>query len=396
VQVSASTRFLGRSAAQIAASVATPLVRAADAAVVDTVTDSDAFDRLEGEWNDAVERAGVPHPFLRHEWLRTWWDCFGAGRALHIVVVRSNGRIIAIAPLLRERTSMCGVPVRRLRLMHNDHTPRADFIVAEHPARAYRAIWNAIVETNGTWDVLLLGQLRSESKTREVFARLAEADSRAIGVWRSSDSPYLALTGTWEQYFGSLPAKFRSNVRNRISRLNRIGELTLESIGHEGDIEQALSDAVRLEASGWKRRGGTAIASDEAVHRFYTQLAHRAAARGWLRLLFLTVGGRRIATSYSLSYQGRLFLVKTGYDPEFETCSPFKVLTYFAAKRAFEEGLGEVDFLGDTEPWKREWTSSARSHEWLYVYAKNSRARLVHALKLRILPALHAFVSHLT
>ena len=64
-----------------------------------------AFDRLETEWNDAVERAAVPHPFLRHEWLHTWWECFGDGRALHIVIVRSNDRIIAIAPLLRESVS---------------------------------------------------------------------------------------------------------------------------------------------------------------------------------------------------------------------------------------------------------------------------------------------------
>ena len=41
---------------------------------------------------------------------------------------------------------MYGVPVRRLRLMHNDHTPRADFIVAEQTSASYKAIWRALVE----------------------------------------------------------------------------------------------------------------------------------------------------------------------------------------------------------------------------------------------------------
>ena len=47
--------------------------------------------------------------------------------------------------------------------------------------------------------------------------------------------------------------------------------------------------------------------------------AARPSARrsGWLRLLFLTVGGRRIATSYASCYQDRLFFFKTGYDPEY-------------------------------------------------------------------------------
>jgi CelD/BcsL family acetyltransferase involved in cellulose biosynthesis len=364
----------------------------AGACTVDTVTDAAAFARLESEWNEAVDRAAVAHPFLRHEWLRTWWECFGEGRRLHILIVRSESRIIAIAPLLWETASMYGVPVRRLRLMFNDHTPRADFIVAEAGERAYRAIWTALSETRDRWDVLLLGQLPRDSRTRAVFARLAAADGASIGVWQSSDSPCLELHGTWEGYFGSLPAKFRSNVRNRMSRLWKIGEPALESITSESEIDGALQDTIRLEESGWKRNAGTAIASHAAVQRFYTLLAHRAAACGWLRLQFLKVGNQRIATSFSLSYQRRLFLCKTGYDPAFETCSPFKVLTYLATQQAFAEGFEAVDFLGDSEPWKLEWTPRVTSHDWLFVFSNTTRARVVYPLKFHVIPTVRSLV----
>ena len=69
--------------------------------------------------------------------------------------------------------------------------------------------------------------------------------------------------------------------------------------------------------------------------------------------MFLTVNGCRIATSYSLCYARRLFLCKTGYDPDYDTCSPFKVLTYLAVRDSFVHGLREVEFLGDTEPWRQ-------------------------------------------
>src|SRR6266550_3082314 len=146
---------------------------------VDIVTDLQAFLRLGPEWNDAVERAGVPHPFLRHEWLRAWWACFGAGHQLHIPVVRFDGRIGGIAPLMFERSQMYGVPIRRLKLMHNDHTPRADVIVSERAECAdraeesYRAIWNSLRETRSAWDVLQFGQLAVESPTCERFRALA-------------------------------------------------------------------------------------------------------------------------------------------------------------------------------------------------------------------------------
>jgi CelD/BcsL family acetyltransferase involved in cellulose biosynthesis len=362
---------------------------AASAPALEVISDPTRFIALETEWNDAVDRAGIAHPFLRHEWLRTWWECFGGGRrTLHIIVARRAGRIFAIAPFMREHVQMYGMPVRRIDFLQNDHTPRADVIVVGSPEDGYRAIWQALLDTGNTWDVLQLSRLAGDSPTRQVFERLAAEARCATGTWRGDVSPYLALTGTWDTYLASLSAKFRSNLRNRLSRLTKLGEPGLEVLEGATAIEGARADALRLEASGWKAEAGTSICSDPDVERFYTLLAARATAHGWLRLLFLTAGGRRIATSYGSCYQGRLFLFKTGYDPEYATCSPFKLLTYFAIKAAYEEGLREVDFLGDAEPWKLEWTETSRTHDWLYVFSRSNRAQLLHLVKFRMVPEL--------
>jgi CelD/BcsL family acetyltransferase involved in cellulose biosynthesis len=355
---------------------------------VDLVTDSATFLALGREWNDAVDRSGLGHPFLRHEWLRAWWDAFGAGRELHILIVRAGGRICAIAPLMSERTQMYGIPIRRLRLMHNDHTPRADVIVADHRDDSYRAIWNALLQEGPRWDVLQLSQLPGDSMTREAFGVLAAADHYASGVWQSGASPYLKLTSTWEEYSDGLSSKFRGNLRNRLGRLTRLGEPRLEVLSDESAIRESREDAQRLEESGWKQHEGSAIGSDPAVQRFYTLLAERAGDCRWLRLLFLSVNDRRIATAYAAIYRTRLFLLKTGYDPAFAQCSPFKMLTYFAVRHACGTGLTEVDFLGDPEPWKLEWTSTTRPHDWLYIFSGTSRARLLHPLKFQFAPAL--------
>ena len=363
--------------------------------VAELVGDYGSFVALEREWNDAVERARISHPFLRHEWVRTWWDSFPstrfarsgqAGPQLHIIVVRENERIVGIAPLMREHVILYGLPVRRLALLANDHTPRTDFVVAGNESEVYRAIWNSLAGELDRWDVLQLTQLPRASRTIPAMSRLASAEQLAIGTWKSSDSPYLELAGTWESYWTSLSAKFRSNVRNRLTRLKHIGEPVLEVLSGKAAIADALDDVWRLEASGWKDKEGTSIASDPAVQRFYTLLSERAVDRGWLRLLFLTVGGRRVAVSYSALYDGRLFLLKTGHDREFHTCSPFKLLTYLATQEAYARRLREMDFLGDTEPWKQEWTSTARGHDWLFIFSNSRRARLLHSIKFQMAP----------
>lgn len=352
------------------------------------ISDYSAFLNLETEWNDAVDRAGVTHPFLRHEWIRTWWDCFAGNRQLHVVVVRHEGQIVAIAPLMRESVPMYGLPIRRIDFIHNDHTPRIDFIIAGRADEAYRAVWNALLETRDRWDLLQLSRISRESATREAMQRLADDEGCATGRWQGDVSPYLTLTGTWDQYHAGLNAKFRSNLRNRLSRLTKFGEPALEILEDAAAIAAARDEALHLEASGWKQESGTSICSDPAIERFYTLLTERATEQGWLRLMFLTVGGRRIATSYGSRYASRLFLFKTGYNPEFATCSPFKLLTYFAIQAAYAEGLAEVDFLGDAEPWKLEWTDTSRPHDWLFIFSGSVRARLLHSVKFQMVPEL--------
>lgn len=364
-------------------------VRAADGAITSqVVTDYEPFVRLEREWNNAVRRAKVPHPFLLHEWFRTWWDCFGTNRRLHVVVVRDGEEIVAIAPLMTEQIHMYGVPARKVDLLHNDHTPRADVIVSGCPHVAYDAIWEALRDTSDQWDVLQLSRLPDQSPTRMALACLAEREGFATGTWRGDASPYVALSGTWDSYHASLPAKFRSNLRNRLARLRAYGEPQLEILDRPEDVAAAREDALRLEASGWKDETRTSITSDPSVQRFYSLLTERAAGRGWLRLMFLTVGGRRIATAFGSCFDGRLFLVKTGYDPAYASCAPFKLLMYLATRRAFADGLQEIDFLGDAEPWKLEWTSTSRVHDWLYVFPHTIRARLLHSLKFQVVPEL--------
>jgi CelD/BcsL family acetyltransferase involved in cellulose biosynthesis len=363
---------------------------------VQLITTANEFSALEWTWNEAVEQAQVPHPFLRYEWIKTWWECFGTAHRLNVLVIRDRGQVSAIAPLMLERAQMYGVPIRRLRLMHNDHTPRADFILAapsdEH-LDLVEALWSAIAHQRGVWDVLQLGQLTDDSATLALMLAAAGKCGCATGVWESGAAPFLELASDWDTYAATLSAKFRQNLRNRLSRLTQLGDPVFEILSDAKEMREALPDVFRLEKSDWKQDNGTAIECDPAVRRFYTRLFDRAKSSPWLRLLFLSVNGKRIATSIAAIYRGRLFLLKTGFDPEHAKCSPFKLLTYFAVRYACDHGLQEVDFLGDPEPWKMEWTSTTRKHDWGFVFSDTPRARLLHPIKFRVIPALRRIHS---
>ncbi|WP_410970048.1 hypothetical protein, partial [Salmonella sp. SAL4458] len=85
---------------------------------IEVVTDYADFLALEPAWNTLVQRAGIDHPFLTHEWIRTWWDCFGGERQLHIVLVKARDELVAIAPLMLGAERMYGLHVRQLEFIY--------------------------------------------------------------------------------------------------------------------------------------------------------------------------------------------------------------------------------------------------------------------------------------
>ena len=373
-------------AAAYAVTPAVSAVRAPAALEVETVSSLDALRALQPVWNRLLDEAGIDHPFLAHEWIVTWWECFGGGRSLHVLLVKDATGPVAIAPLMLTRPRVYGLRVRRFELLSNVHTQRADFIVSARGEHAYRAIWDHLARHRGLWDVLLLPHLPAASRTLDWLTRLADGAGHHWGAWRAARSPRIVLDGTWEAYESGLPRKHRSNLRNRMKRLSLLGAVELEVVTGGAELDQALRDGFVLEGAAWKEQGGTAIRCRPELQDFYARLGERAARQGWLQLQFLKVAGRRIAFGYALRFKDTLYLLKPGYDPAFAAYSPSSLLCAMVLRAAFAQGLRAYDLLGDDDAWKRAWTDEVREHSWLFVFGRGAKGRLLYLLKFRLLP----------
>ncbi|HET8945395.1 MAG TPA: GNAT family N-acetyltransferase, partial [Candidatus Polarisedimenticolia bacterium] len=264
--------------------------------VVETISDPNRLADLAPEWDALAADAGLDHPFLTHDWVSAWWEAFGAGRSLHVLVVRDAGRAVAIAPLMRGRTRFCGLPLTSLETIGNDHTPRNGILALPGRDDAWEALWETLSRRGRGFQLLLLRQLPADSPTLLAMKRLGRDSGWLEGRWPSLESPYLRPSGAeFNAYLNTLSSKYRAYLRNKERRAEKLGETVVETITSEADLEGALADGVRIEGSGWKGKEGTAIGSEADTLRFYSLLAQRAARRGWLRMHFLNIGGRRVA-----------------------------------------------------------------------------------------------------
>lgn len=347
-------------------------------------TEPEVFAALGEQWDALVERCGggLLH---RHEYLRLWRKHFAPGETLRVLTQTTpDGLLTAALPLQLRRIRIYGVPVRELSAMANVHSGRFD-LLADNPPEAARAFLEVLME-QADWDVLRLTDA-PQGGAAEALLEAAGSAGLLSGRWASMNSPYIDLPGSWSELEKTLSSHFRANIRRRRRRLTEMGAVSTELCeGGDHDVLSArLDEALQLEAEGWKGRGGTAICQAPDTLAFYTALARQAGNEGRLRLWFLRLDGKAIAFQYGLQDGPRYLLLKLAYDEAHGAVGPGHLLMEEVLQDCIARGLLEFDFFGPGMPWKGEWASKARPHDWPYLF-RGPRGRLVHALKFRMAP----------
>jgi CelD/BcsL family acetyltransferase involved in cellulose biosynthesis len=350
------------------------------------LTTLDSFNNLRQEWEALIDEAQIPHPFLRHVWLRNWWESFGTDTGeLRIIVIREANHLVAAAPLVLMRTRLFGIPVLTLESLYNPHTPRYEFpLCTTRPTEVHALLWKTMAGI--PCDAIILKQFPEDAATLTAIHNKADAAGWFGDRWKGPRQPYIVFDEDPKSSLRQVSSKQRYNLRKRLESLRSIGDVQLEQVTAPGQITAALKEGLRLEAAAWKGQAGTAIASEPQVESFYSGLADDLAALGWLRLLFLTLDGKRIAFDYVIDYGRTCYGMKIGYDPQYRTHAPGHTMTWLLLEDAGKRGYTEYDFIGDDEPWKLTWTRDIRLHTWLYLFRPGAKGRLLHTLKFRLAP----------
>jgi CelD/BcsL family acetyltransferase involved in cellulose biosynthesis len=329
--------------------------------VAETVTTivkiHDRIEPLVTEWERLAQHLGAS-PFLWPGWVEAWWHAFGTTGQLQILTAYQDGHLAGVLPLRRLRGA--------LRSTTNDHTPLFGFLVANELA-AHKLAQALFSQNARRIDLSLL----LPDDTALPLARAA-ADAERYRVFTESieEMPYVAIDGmSWDSYEKGLGKNLRGDVRRRRRRLEEEGDLTLDVLDGTQGLDELLQEGFRVEGSGWKGAEGTSIDAHPTTRRFYTEVAHWATERGWLRLAFLRLDGRALAFDYCLEFGGTHYMLKTGYDPAYERFSPGKVLRHLMLARAFSEGLASYEFLGRFDPWKQKWTNTCRKLQSVHMFA---------------------------
>jgi len=327
---------------------------------------------LADAWDELADRIGAP-PFLRPGWFAAWWGAFGRG-SLEILALSRDGNTAAVLPMERRRGA--------LRSLSNWHTP-GFAPIAERDAEP--ALAAQLVGARARR--ITLAFVDPRSRFVAACGEAAGRTGRRAIVRVIERSPFLPLDGTWDEFERErFSRKQRAELRRRRRQLIGQGPLAVDLTADGDRLDGRLAEGLAVEARSWKGSAGTAIASRPETRRFYAQVARWAAARGELRLAFLRVGGEAVAFDLALESGGAHYLLKTGYDPAYARFAPGAMLRFDMVARAFARGLDAYEFLGQDDPWKREWTDRCHDRATLQLFAPGPAGRLDWATWTHVAP----------
>jgi CelD/BcsL family acetyltransferase involved in cellulose biosynthesis len=115
-------------------------------------------------------------------------------------------------------------------------------------------------------------------------------------------------------------------------------------------------------------------------------MAQAFAASGVFTVRMLGVGGRAVAGTFGLAFDGVYYSLQITHDRELDRCSPGTYLESLEIEDCFGRGYREYEFLGGFLRNKSRWTSTHRHTVELYVYRRTPFLTLLYVLLFRVKP----------
>jgi CelD/BcsL family acetyltransferase involved in cellulose biosynthesis len=313
------------------------------------------MESLSAEWNDLVVHSASDVPFLRHEYLHTWFQTLGGGEwpsgELYIVTGRdAEGMLVGIAPLFFT-TNRDGEPALML-LGSIEISDYLDLI-------ALPAQWTAFVAglcdfLEGAeapkWRALDWWNFLDTSPTPALMKAASERKGWSYTAELLQHCPYIPLPGDWEQYLAAqVDKKQRHEIRRKMRRAEG-NDLPVRwyIVEDESTLDAEIEAFLRL------------MAYDANKAKFLTDKmrqqmrlgAWAAWKAGYLQLAFLEVGGEKAAGYINFDYDNHIWVYNSGLNFDHSSLSPGWVLLGYLLQWANEKGRKIFDFLRGDEDYK--------------------------------------------
>ena len=318
------------------------------------------------QWKEVLARDPDRHIFATPEWNRVWWEEFGPGKDLFLLTMRRAGEVVGIVPLYRKHEGERKI----LRFLGGiDLTDYLGPICAiEDRADVVEGLVSWLDTDEVEWDEFDAHNMPVPFGFGDYLIERADAHGYRFEVDQEETSAQLPLPSSWDEYLESLDPKERRELKRKNRRLIReVPDATFRTSTEES-LERDLKYFVEMHRGAEGHKGHF---MKPEIATFFERVARSLMPLGWLRIDFLEIAGRPVASTFSFELGNRFYLYNSAYEPEVKRLSPGVVLVSRLIEESIERGIATFDFMRGQERYKYQLGAQAVPLNNVRVYKKD-------------------------
>ena len=348
---------------------------------IEEIRDTVRLKSLANKWNNILSQSESDSIFLTWEWVFNWWQVYGNGKELRVLVVKDQHEdIVAIAPFyIHTKTFFGGLSVNEIRFLGTGEDVSPDYldfiIMRGFENEAINTFMRYLAAENG-WDIVHLTDMLSTSITAEVIRKVAANKGLIVESSERAICPYIRLLPDWDEYIQSLSNNMRFNIKRRMRNLEKDFRTRYFVWQDMEGLEYVMGRLSSLHNKRWEQKGAEHSFSSKQYNAFHQMVAREFALKGWLQLSCLELNDEIVAILYDYRYRDKIYYYQGGFDPSLYKYSPGLVLRAYVIQKAIKDGIKEIDLLKGAYEHKYKWTEYDRQTINLTIGKNNLRSKI--------------------
>jgi CelD/BcsL family acetyltransferase involved in cellulose biosynthesis len=263
---------------------------------------------LAAEWDAAALAAGST-VYMSYDWLRTWWQFYGAGHDLHLLLFRSDNRLAGMLPVYVQTLGRGSRALRVARLVGANIPPKVfdPPVPQELAPEIFDLLLNHLFGPNPCCDYLSFGPF---SDLHRPSFELAEAArrfrSQTLATSQDADDVHTVflLPQDMEAYFASLSKNERKNRRKyELRTLEKDYQVREDCIADGPELAAEFDAFAAQHARQWAEQGKPGhFGSWPRALDYNRALVQAQARQGRVRILRILANDQVVSRQYAFAW----------------------------------------------------------------------------------------------
>ncbi len=332
------------------------------------------------EWRSLADAAPTAPFYVRYEWYAAYLRHLESRpERVLFLVLREGGEGRGVLVLRPEAVRRFGLSLPTVSVPMCTGLDLSDCLLAEGDRLAdwWPLVWPALGRAGVPGRVLRFPRVPDGGPV----SSLASALPGYVIVRAQGHSCHFDCRVPAEELTARYSTRLRKILRKGEKGLSGLGEVRLRTARSIAELGDAFREFERLEASGWKGRGGTASALQCSPRQraFHADLFEARASPPHAEINLLVAGGQAIAAQLCLISGGTRSVLKIAFEQSLERTSPGSVLLDRVLRRSCEEHICRTVSLVTGQAWMAEWGAASVPVSDVWALRGRGRAALARA-----------------